>query len=309
MSLKRAFVFPGQGSQSVGMMNFLSDNDLVKKTFYDASLALGYDLWDLVHNGPEEKLNQTEYSQPALLAAGVAMWRLCLESGVCMPDYLAGHSLGEYTALACAGAISLEDAVLLVAKRGRLMQNAVAQGSGAMAAVLGLGNEQIEELCQANATGEVLQAANFNAPGQVVIAGGTAAIQWAANQAKELGAKRVVILPVSVPSHCKLMLPAAEEFKPYLVQVSWQKPKIPVVHNVDLAMHDSIEDICTALVLQLYKPVRWVETILKLVNLGVTEISECGPGKVLTSLNKRIHNKIKLISLAGANSLVQFDGS
>lgn len=287
-----AFVFPGQGSQSVGMLNALAEEfSLVKDTFAEASSALGYDLWHVVANGPEDKLNQTQVTQPAMLAAGVAIWRVwCAQHGS-RPAVMAGHSLGEYTALVCAESLSFAEAVKLVADRARFMQEAVPIGQGAMAAVLGLEDGAVRRLCEQAAQGEVLEAVNFNSPGQVVIAGTAAAIQRALEQAKTAGARRAVALPVSVPSHCRLMHPAAERMAARLRQTALVAPKVSVIHNADVKTKSNADAIREALARQIESPVRWVETIKKMIADGVTQIIECGPGKVLTGLNRRITDK------------------
>jgi [acyl-carrier-protein] S-malonyltransferase len=287
-----AFVFPGQGSQSVGMSNALAaEFPIVQQTFTEASQALGYDLWDIVANGPEDKLNQTQITQPAMLAAGVAAWRVwCAQNGP-RPVVMAGHSLGEYTALVCAEALAFGEAVKLVSDRARFMQEAVPIGQGAMAAVLGLDDAAARKLCEQAAQGEVLEAANFNSPGQVVIAGTATAVQRALAQAKNAGAKHAVALPVSVPSHCKLMRPAAERLTLRLTQIALVAPRVPVIHNVHVKSESDRKAIRDALARQIESPVRWVETIQKIAADGVTRIVECGPGKVLTGLNKRITNQ------------------
>ncbi len=284
-----AFVFPGQGSQSVGMLKALAEQySEVDATFKEASEVLGYDLWDIVQNGPAEKLNQTDVTQPAMLSAGVAVWRIWQAKGGAKPELMAGHSLGEYTALVCAGALDFTDAVKLVAERGRLMQEAVPAGEGAMAAILGLEDDVVRQVCEEAAEGEVLSAVNFNSPGQVVVAGQKTAVERAVMVAKDKGAKRALVLPVSVPSHCALMKPAAEKLAQVLADVEIRKPTIPVINNVDVQAESSAEDIRAALVKQLHSPVRWVETIRKMAADGVDHLIECGPGKVLVGLNKRI---------------------
>ncbi len=284
-----AFVFPGQGSQSVGMLKELAEQyPEVEATFKEASEALGYDLWDVVQNGPAEKLNQTDVTQPAMLSAGVAVWRIWQAKGGAKPELMAGHSLGEYTALVCAGALDFADAVKLVAERGRLMQEAVPAGEGAMAAVLGLEDDAVRQVCEEAAEGEVLAAVNFNSPGQVVVAGQKTAVERAVKVAKDRGAKRALILPVSVPSHCALMKPAAEKLMLILADMEIREPAIPVINNVDVQAETSAEGIRAALVKQLHSPVRWVETIRKMSTDGVDRLIECGPGKVLAGLNKRI---------------------
>lgn len=292
MSSNIAFIYPGQGSQSIGMLKELaSEFGLIENTFALASEALGYDLWDLVQNGSAEQLNQTDVTQPALLAAGVAIWRAWGEQDGAEPIAMAGHSLGEYTALVCAGAISLADGVRLVKKRGELMQQAVAAGQGAMAAVLGLDDELIEKLCQQAAEGQVVAPVNYNSPGQVVIAGDKAAVDRASELLKAQGAKKVVPLAVSVPSHCSLMKPAADQLQLELDAIDINSPLIPVVNNVDATVETDVTAIRTALVRQMYSPVQWVKVVQQLMTMGAEAGCECGPGKVLTGLNKRIDRK------------------
>lgn len=286
MTQKTAWVFPGQGSQSLGMLAQHEDHPEVVACFDEASEVLGYDLWALCQKD-EAKLNQTEYTQPALLTASVAMGRMHREAHT-QPDYLAGHSLGEYTALVCAGALAFDDAVKLVSLRGQFMQAAVEPGVGAMAAVLGLEDTVVKSICTDQANGEVLSPVNFNSIGQVVVAGHTAAVERAMEAAKDAGARKVVLLPVSVPSHCALMQPAAENLAEVLADVEIRTPMIPVIHNVDVEFHDDADSIKQALIAQLSQPVRWVETIQKMAELGVGAVLECGPGKVLSGLNKRI---------------------
>ncbi len=284
-----AFVFPGQGSQSVGMLSQLAASyPEVKQTFDKASFVLGRDLWDLVTNGSEEELNQTQNTQPIMLAAGVAVWEVWCKHGAIRPAWMAGHSLGEYTALVCSGALFFEDAVKLVEARARFMQEAVPAGVGAMAAILGLDDNQVVEICASVAETEVVSAVNFNSPGQVVIAGHKAAVERAASAAKVAGAKRAVMLPVSVPSHCALMQSAADKLDEYMQDIALATPKMQLIHNVDVESHSAPEVIRNALKEQLYKPVRWVESIELMHNKGVTTFVECGPGKVLTGLDKRI---------------------
>jgi len=284
-----AFVFPGQGSQSVGMMSKLAEvYPIVQQTFEQASDVLGFDLWSLVQNGPEANLNQTENTQPAMLAAGVAVWRVWCEKSQIRPNWMAGHSLGEYTALVCSNAIAFEDAVKLVAARGRLMQEAVPAGVGAMAAILGLEDHQVVNACAEVANDEIVAAANFNAPGQVVIAGDTAAVDRAIDALKALGAKRALKLPVSVPSHCRLMEGASDKLNEILQSVNVEMPDVTLIHNADVKSHGSPEVIRHALKEQLFKPVRWVETVKFMHEQGVAGFIECGPGKVLMGLNKRI---------------------
>lgn len=293
-----AFVFPGQGSQSVGMLTELArSRSEVEATYAEASRVLGYDLWALVQQGPEADLNLTCKTQPAMLAAGVAAWRVWQARGGIQPAYLAGHSLGEYTALVCAGALEFSDAVDLVARRGEFMQAAVAEGSGAMAAILGLDDAKVRTVCAEAAQGEVVEAVNFNAPGQVVVAGESAAVARALELAKLAGAKRAVLLPVSVPSHCVLMRPAAEQLGARLRHTAFRAPRIPVINNADVAVYDGAESIRDGLTRQLYQPVRWVEVIQALAQKGVDTLIECGPGKVLTGLNKRIAPEMKMLPL------------
>jgi [acyl-carrier-protein] S-malonyltransferase len=283
-----AVVFPGQGSQSVGMLAGLAaEFPTVQATFAEASDVLGYDLWALVQNGPEESLNATERTQPAMLAAGVAVWRVWSEQGAPAPVVMAGHSLGEFTALVCAGALAFPDAVAAVQFRGRVMQEAVPAGAGAMAAILGLEDADVEAACAAAAQGEVVEAVNYNSPGQLVIAGHTAAVQRAVEEAKARGAKRALLLPVSVPAHSSLLRPAAERLAEHLAAVPVQVPRVPV-YAIGLARHDSPDAIRAQVVAQLAGAVRWTDTVRDMLNHGVTRIVECGPGKVLTSLNRRI---------------------
>jgi len=289
-----AFVFPGQGSQSVGMLSALADaHPVVGDTFTEASEALGFDLWSLVLNGPEEQLNQTTNTQPAMLTAGVATWRVWQQQDGAVPTVMAGHSLGEYTALVCAGALDFADGVKLVADRGRFMQDAVPAGEGAMAAIIGLDDDGVRALCEANASGEVLSPVNFNSPGQVVIAGSAAAVQRAVDAAKGAGAKRALPLPVSVPSHCSLMRPAAEKMAERLAAITLNSPSIPVIHNYSVTAEADADAIRKALVAQIEQPVRWVETIQKMAADGVDKLVECGPGKVLVGLNKRIEKDME----------------
>lgn len=285
MAQNLAFVFPGQGSQSLGMLDSFSaiNPEVVAAACAEASDILGYDMAQLIALDPKQQLNQTEFTQPALLTAGVIAWRIWLNDNEERPSMLAGHSLGEYTALVCAEAMTFAEALKLVAKRGELMQQAVAPGVGAMAAILGLDYDQVRQICD---TG--VQAANINAPGQIVIAGTAEAVAAAIERAKAAGAKRAILLPVSVPSHCELMRPAAERFASHLATVAWCKPKLTVVHNFDVQPHNEAAAICAVLQKQLYSPVRWVETIEYFMQHGVSEILECGPGKILTGLNKRI---------------------
>jgi [acyl-carrier-protein] S-malonyltransferase len=285
-----AFVFPGQGSQSLGMMRELAAaHPEVGQTFAMASKVLGYDLWRLTDEGPVGQLNLTEHTQPAMLAAGVAAFRVWCKVSDKVPGWMAGHSLGEYSALVCAGAIDFEDAVGLVAERARLMQAAVEAGTGAMAAIIGLDDAKVVAVCAAISTDEeVVTPANFNSPGQIVIAGHAAAVSRAIEAVKKEGAKRAVLLPVSVPSHCPLMAGAALKFRETLAKIQVHEFIIPVVHNVDVASHSTPDSIRSVLERQLHSPVRWSDTIRFIFDQGVRRFIECGPGKVLSGLNKRI---------------------
>ncbi|MBW3566914.1 MAG: ACP S-malonyltransferase [Proteobacteria bacterium] len=291
--MSHAFVFPGQGSQSVGMLAELGAAEpSVRETFQEASDALGYDLWKLAQEGPESDLNATDRTQPALLAAGVAAWRAFSAHSVYRPAFMAGHSLGEYTALVCAGAMDFADGIRLVEFRGQAMQRATPVGTGAMAALIGLDDDVVTEGCAEAGQGQVVSAVNFNSPGQVVIAGEKDAVERAIEILKGKGAKRAMPLPVSVPSHCALMKPAADEMAARLAEVAISAPSIPVVHNVDVQVHPDPDAIRGALVEQLHSPVRWTETIRYLHGKGVTGIVECGPGKVLAGLNRRIEKSM-----------------
>lgn len=288
MSASLAFVFPGQGSQSLGMLAELgAQQSVVVDTFAEASSALGYDLWALTQTGSEEQLNQTDKTQPAILAASIAIWRLWQTEGGAQPAFVAGHSLGEYSALVAAGSLPFADAIKLVELRGQLMQQAVPAGQGGMAAILGLEDADVLAACAEAAQGEVVSAVNFNAPGQVVIAGSAAAVERAIEVCKAKGAKRAMPLPVSVPSHCDLMRPAAERFASSVESIEWQAPQIPLVQNVSAAVVADLEVLKRDLLAQLYSPVRWVESMVALGDRGVTSLVECGPGKVLSGLNKR----------------------
>ncbi|WP_241591895.1 ACP S-malonyltransferase [Rosenbergiella epipactidis] len=284
-----AFVFPGQGSQTVGMLAELAaEQPIIEATFAQASEALGYDLWLLVQQGPAEELNKTWQTQPALLAASVALFRLWQQQGGAQPALLAGHSLGEYSALVCAGVIGFADAIRLVELRGKLMQEAVPEGTGAMQAIIGLDDAAIRQACEESAQGQVVSPVNFNSPGQVVIAGNKEAVERAGAACKAAGAKRALPLPVSVPSHCALMKPAAEKLAVALREITFSEPKISVVNNVDVKCETDAEAIREALVRQLYSPIRWTESVQYIAAQGVTQLVEVGPGKVLTGLTKRI---------------------
>jgi [acyl-carrier-protein] S-malonyltransferase len=294
-----AFVFPGQGSQSVGMLGPLAAAEpTVRSTFAEASDVLRYDLWKLVSEGPEEALNATERTQPAMLTAGVATWRVWRERGGAEPAAVSGHSLGEFTALVCAQALEFPAAVELVRFRGQVMQEAVPAGSGAMAAVLGLDDETIVAVCREAAQGAVVEAVNFNSPGQVVIAGETAAVQRALEAARLRGAKRTVVLPVSVPSHSSLMHAAGERLRSALAALPLQSPRIRYVSAVDACAHESPDDIRETLVRQLSSPVRWPQTLRALSTAPVAQVIECGPGRVLTGLNRRIERRADLTFLS-----------
>ncbi len=288
MKASLAFVFPGQGSQAVGMLADIgAAESIVLDTFAEASDALGYDVWALSQQGPAEVLNQTDKTQPAILTASIALWRLWIAKSAAQPAYVAGHSLGEYSALVAADSLSLVDAVRLVERRGQLMQAAVPTGTGGMAAILGLDDADVQAACAEAAQGEVVSAVNFNAPGQVVIAGAAAAVERAIVACKARGAKRAIALPVSVPSHCALMQPAAEQFAQSLAAIKWQQPKIALVQNVTAEVVTDLAVLEQNLLAQLYSPVRWVESMVCLAAQGVTDVIECGPGKVLSGLNKR----------------------
>ncbi len=288
-----AFVFPGQGSQSIGILSDLAaHHPVVNETFTQASSVLGYDLWQVVQAGPVESLNQTATTQPAMLAAGVATWRVWQSQSEQLPVMMAGHSLGEYSALVCAGVIAFEEAIQLVAERGRLMQQAVPAGEGAMAAILGLADDAVIAVCEQAADNEVVSAVNFNSPGQVVIAGQKSAVERAVELAKQAGAKRALLLPVSVPSHCSLMEPAAEQLRLRMADITFSAPAIPVINNVDVKAEDNPQAIRDALARQLYRPVRWAESVNWLAEQGVDRLIECGPGKVLAGLTKRINRSI-----------------
>jgi len=301
-----SFVFPGQGSQSVGMLNDLAEDfALVGETFAEASAVLDLDLWKMVQEGPLADLNQTCNTQPAMLSAGVAVWRIWQSEGGAVPAVMAGHSLGEYTALVASGAMEFSEAVALVADRGRFMQESVPEGTGGMAAILGLDDEKVREVCANAAESEVVEAVNYNSPGQVVIAGSRTAVDRACDLAKAAGAKRALPLPVSVPSHCALMRPAAERLLERLSSVAIQQPLIPVLHNVNVAEAQDAQSIRERLAEQLYSPVRWVETIQAISNRGIATIVEAGPGKVLTGLNKRIDRQLKSLVIFESEGLKQ----
>lgn len=302
-----AMLFPGQGSQSVGMLAEMAQrHDLVRATFDQAGEVLGVGLWRLVSEGPAEELNRTELTQPAVLAAAIALWRVWEALGAVQPARLAGHSLGEYSALVAAGSIGFETAVALVAERGRQMQAAVPEGQGAMAAVLGLDDEVVAAICREVAEDQVVVPANFNSPGQIVIAGDAAAVERALHKCSEAGARRAVKLPVSVPSHSPLMAPAAEAMREVLERTEIRAPSIPVVHNCDVAAHDDPDAIRDALVRQLTSPVRWTESVRSICDAGIMELAECGPGRVLCGLGRRIERQADWIALEQPDVLDAF---
>lgn len=299
-----AIVFPGQGSQSVGMLaELLQTYPVVRDTFAAASAVLGYDLEKLTQEGPAEDLNRTDHTQPAMLAAGVAVWRVWRQRGGARPTLLAGHSLGEYTALVCANAVDFEEAVALVADRGRFMQEAVPEGEGAMAAILGLDDATVGAVCSAVAEGQVVSPVNFNSPGQVVVAGAKSAVERAVAEAKRKGAKRALLLPVSVPSHCDLMQPAADRLLTRLQEVAISPPDVPVLHNVDAATRDGAEAIREALARQLHSPVRWADTVRAMLSPSVGTVVELGPGKVLAGLSRRIERTVNSLAVLDNRSL------
>ncbi|MBH2946930.1 ACP S-malonyltransferase [Serratia ureilytica] len=299
-----AFVFPGQGSQAVGMLAELAAQfPIVEETFGEASSALGYDLWQLVQQGPAEELNKTWQTQPALLAASVAIFRVWQQQGGKAPALMAGHSLGEYSALGCAGVLDFKAAIRLVELRGKLMQEAGPEGTGAMYAIIGLDNDAIAKACEESAQGQVVSPVNFNSPGQVVIAGNKEAVERAGAACKAAGAKRALPLPVSVPSHCALMKPAADKLAVALKDITFNAPQVPVVNNVDVRTENDPEAIRSALVRQLYSPVRWTESVEFIAAQGVTSLLEVGPGKVLTGLTKRIVDTLTAAAVNDTASL------
>jgi len=305
MTKKIAFVFPGQGSQNIGMLSTLAASyPIVGQTFAQASEALGYDLWQLTQEGPEEKLNQTIHTQPALLAASVAIWRIWQSQDGTMPTIMAGHSLGEYSALVCSEVLDFSNAIKLVALRGQYMQEAVPAGRGAMAAIVGLEEAKVQEICELAAHGKILSPANYNSIGQIVIAGDSEAVDRAVTLAEQAEARLAKRIPVSVPSHCALMKPAAEQLALRFKEVVFNKPKIDVINNANVTIEHDATKIMDALIKQLYSPVRWVETIQLMEKSGIETIVECGSGKVLAGLNKRIA-KIPTISINDSTSLKQ----
>lgn len=305
---KLAFFFPGQGSQSVGMMTGFGDSKVIRDTFTEASDILGVDFWLMVTE-PNELLNLTQHTQPLMLTAGVATARAYVDAGGANPDIMAGHSLGEYSALVAASALSFSDALPLVKYRAEAMQNAVPEGIGAMAAILGLDDSAVRAVCVEAAQNEVLEAVNFNSPGQVVIAGNKAAVERGMELAKAKGAKRALPLPVSVPSHCALMKPAAALLAEYLKNVTINMPQISVIHNADVVSYDNADNIKDALVRQLYSPVRWVETVQAIHAMGIKQAAECGPGKVLSGLSKRIVAEFPCIALTSNEALIELQAT
>lgn len=300
-----AFVFPGQGSQKIGMLAELAaEYPVVQQTFAEASDVLGYDLWELVQRGSQEDINLTERTQPLLLAASVAVFRVWQEKSGAMPALMAGHSLGEWSALVCAGVVGFKDAVKLVQQRGKFMQDAVPAGQGAMAAIIGLDDALIVDACKKAAQGEVVSAVNFNSPGQVVIAGESAAVERASILCKEAGAKRALPLPVSAPFHTELMRPAAERLAEQVTATKFSFPLVPVVHNVTADVETNPEKIKALMIEQIYSPVRWVECVNTMVEKGVTLTLECGPGKVLSGLNKRICSDLRTVSVEKPEELL-----
>ena len=301
-----SFIFPGQGSQSVGMMADFNGHPLIQSTFNEASEVLNVDFWRMATE-PNEDINQTIHTQPILLTAGIATWRLWQSKTDKLPTYLAGHSLGEYSALVASNAIEFKDALKLVKYRAEVMQKAVPEGVGAMAAILGMTDQEVVDACKEAQENEVVEAVNFNSPGQVVIAGNVLAVERAIEIAKSNGAKRAILLPVSVPSHCSLMQKASEELRAYLDTIPIYKPSINVIHNVDVMTHDDANSIKDALSKQLCHPVRWVETIQKIASHQISDIAECGPGKVLTGLAKRISAELKGTALVSENAMDEFE--
>lgn len=300
-----AFVFPGQGSQKIGMLaDVAAKHVLIQATFAESSEALGYDMWQLIQQGQQEEINLTEKTQPILLTASVALWRLWLQQGGAKPSLMAGHSLGEFTALVCAGSLDFADAVRLVRARGQFMQTAVPVGEGSMAAILGLDDDVINQICAEAAQGECVQAVNYNSPGQVVIAGKVAAVDRAIEKLKAAGAKRAMPLPVSAPFHTDLMQPAGERLAEALADITIKVPEIAVVHNVHAQTESNPEKIRELLIQQIYSPVKWVDCVNTMVKAGVTTTVECGPGKVLSGLNKRIEKSLDCLAIEEEQALL-----
>ena len=300
-----SFIFPGQGSQSISMMADFNGHPLIQTTFNEASEVLNVDFWKMATE-PNEDINQTIHTQPILLTAGIATWRLWQSKSDKLPTYLAGHSLGEYSALVASNAIEFKDALKIVKYRAEVMQKAVPEGVGVMAAILGMTDQEVVDACKDAQENEVVEAVNFNSPGQVVIAGNVLAVERAIDIAKSKGAKRAILLPVSVPSHCALMQKASEELRAFLDTISIHKPSINVIHNVDVMVHDDAKSIKDALSKQLCHPVRWVETIEKIASYNISDIAECGPGKVLTGLTKRISSELKGAALVSESAIDEF---
>ena len=299
-----AFIFPGQGSQSVGMLSDFAETEIITDTFAEASAALGFDLWKMIQEGPESDLNSTDNTQPALLASSIALYRLWQSKSDVAPTVMAGHSLGEYSALVAAGVIEFADAIKLVRTRGQLMQAAVPEGVGAMAAILGLDDQALIDLCdKVSNDNEFVSAANFNSSGQVVVAGHKVAVEAVVEQAKDAGAKRSVILPVSVPSHCALMKPAADKLQEIISDMSFNESSISVIQNVDAESHNDVDIIKQSLIEQLYKPVQWTKCIGKLSEQNIETVIECGPGKVLSGLVKRIDRSLSCLPILDQSSL------
>ncbi len=297
---KTAFLFPGESSQSVGMMSALADDfSLVRDTFNEASEVLGYDLWSVTNFGPEAELNKAEIKKPAMLVAGIATWRVWQQLGGVLPDFFAGHGLGEYTALVATGVIQFSDAVSIVAERGRLMQQSTPTGGGAMAAVWGLDDIVMREICSQVENGEIVSCANYNAPGQVVISGHREAVELADELSKRAGADSIQLLPVNIPSHCVLMKPAAVKLQDVLWSIHFSDSSIPVIQNADVRVYNDAEQVREALARQLWQPVRWAETITSLLDSGVTRFYECGPGTVLTELNRHIAPEASMTAMTG----------
>lgn len=298
------FMFPGQGSQSIGMMSdLMSQSELAIETFNQASDAIGVDLRDIALNGPEEEINKTEITQPIVLTASVAMWRAWIDSSSIRPDFVCGHSLGEYTALIASGVLGFEETVKLVNLRGKLMQGAVPLGEGGMAALLGLDDDKAAEACNEAAQGQVVAPANFNSPGQIVISGATEALERAMVIAKEKGARRAAKLPVSVPCHCDLLQPAGEELANAMSKLTFNEPQIPVMQNVNAQVATNLEELKTNLLAHLYRPVLWSQSVTKLIELGADNFVECGPGKVLAGLNKRINKTVSTVAMSDLESM------
>lgn len=306
--MKTVFMFPGQGSQAIGMMSsLLQEQAIAREVFEQASAAIGHDLIKIAAEGPEEVINSTAITQPIVLTASIAMWKVWRQSSECLPDFVCGHSLGEYTALVASEVLGFEDAVKLVNLRGQLMQNAVPHGQGAMAALLGLEDQAVEQVCAQSGEGEVVSAANYNAPGQVVISGATAALARAIENAWAAGAKRAAMLPVSVPCHCSLLEPAGKDLAEAMNKLGFGEPQIPVMQNVCAQIPASVSELKDNLLNHLHQPVLWAQSVRALVDLGASVFVECGPGKVLSGLNKRIDRSVTTLNMsdsAGLNEVV-----